>query len=75
MPLYQLLYEGEKPPSAPIPDPRNGYEWGASGRSARYLAKLCRALFAMPSDDRELMLYVLKRMVSRKRRSALSSSA
>ncbi len=67
MPLYHFLYEGDEPPPAPQPRPGNGNAWGASGRSARYLAKLRRMLAAMRPDERELLLYMTKRMASRKR--------
>jgi transcriptional regulator with XRE-family HTH domain len=73
VPMYQLLYEGEEPPLVPGLQQHN--KWGASGRQARYLAKLCRALAAMRPDDRDLLLYMTQRMASRKRLPALSSSA
>ena len=75
MPMYQLLYDGEEPPLVPTPGLRHNSRWGASGRPARYLAKLCRALAVMRPDDRELLLHITHRMASRNREPALSSSA
>jgi transcriptional regulator with XRE-family HTH domain len=68
IPLYQFLYDGDEPP----PLPRNGIadrQWGASGRPARYLARLCTALARMRPDDRTLLLCVTQRMANRKRKS------
>jgi transcriptional regulator with XRE-family HTH domain len=67
MPLYQLLYDGEEPPVTPISESQHENHWGASGRSARYLAKLCRALAVMRPDERELLMYITHRVANRKR--------
>jgi transcriptional regulator with XRE-family HTH domain len=67
IPLYQFLYDGDEPP----PLPRNGIadrQWGASGRSARYLARLGHALAQMRPEDRTLLMYITQRIASRKQR-------
>jgi len=68
MPLYQFLYDGDKPPVAP-PNGTRTYQWGASGRERRYLARLCGVLSRMRPADRDLLLYMTQRMMSRKRQN------
>jgi transcriptional regulator with XRE-family HTH domain len=67
LPLYALLYDGERPPS-PSPFNGNGHdEWGSSGKDARYLAKLQRCLARMDFDDRESLLAFAERLSQRKK--------
>jgi transcriptional regulator with XRE-family HTH domain len=66
IPLYQLFYDGEKPPPAPIL--RKGraatdIEWGSKGNDARMLSKLRRTLSAMDKHDRNLLLCMGQKMV------------
>src|SRR5467141_2395530 len=48
MPLYQLMYDGQEPPALP---PNGGGkrsdEWGAVGKDARFVNKLCLSLAKM----------------------------
>jgi transcriptional regulator with XRE-family HTH domain len=67
VPMYQLLYDGEEPPEMPNLSLRDSGEWGASGRPARYMSKLCKALVRMQPYDRNLLLYMTQRIASRKR--------
>ena len=65
VPLYYLFYEGEKPPAPP--PLRSGTKgamtaWGSTGKDARYLAKLVRALSRMSSQDRQLLYFAAKKM-------------
>jgi transcriptional regulator with XRE-family HTH domain len=69
IPLYQLLYDGEHPPVLPTNGSRTGSQWGASGRSAHYLAKLGKALARMQPEDRNLLLDMTQRMLGRKRKN------
>jgi transcriptional regulator with XRE-family HTH domain len=71
VPIYQLLYDGEEPPLVPTPGIRSR-EWGAAGRTSRYLAKLRRALSAMRPDDRNLLLHMTQQMTRRKHRVGAS---
>ena len=68
VPLYYLFYEGEKPPAhPPLPSGKQGAKlaWGSTGRDARYLAKLVRALSRMSAQDRELLFFAAKKMAGR----------
>ena len=58
LPLYQILYDGEKPP-APLVNPKNGKyitEWGSTGKEARFMLKMQRLLGKMSERDRQLLL-------------------
>jgi transcriptional regulator with XRE-family HTH domain len=58
LPLYQILYDGEKPPGPPV-NPKNGKhraEWGSAGKDARFLVKMQRLLGKMNERDRQLLL-------------------
>lgn len=65
--LYELLYDGEEPPSA---DPQNGggegkeKAWGTSGKEARYLSRLRRLVSSMDDRQRQLLMEFLLRMVA-----------
>jgi transcriptional regulator with XRE-family HTH domain len=66
VPLYQLFYEGDKPPALPrLQSGKRGapIAWGSTGKDARYLAKLTRALSRMSARDRRLLLSAALRMV------------
>jgi transcriptional regulator with XRE-family HTH domain len=66
VPLYQLFYEGEKPPALPhLASGKKGeaFAWGSTGKDARYLAKLTRALSRMSARDRALLFVAARRMV------------
>jgi transcriptional regulator with XRE-family HTH domain len=67
VPMYQLFYDGEERPDLPKPSPVNHNQWGASGRDARYLFKIRRALARMNPDDRNLLLFVTQRIASSRR--------
>jgi transcriptional regulator with XRE-family HTH domain len=50
VPMYQLFYEGEKPPKLPsLPKRKSADEvaWGSSGKEARLLVKFRRLLSGM----------------------------
>ena len=65
LPLYQMMYDGDKAPEAPAAIASNGDKsqtWGLGGKDARYFQKLRRLLAKMNSNDRELLLYTVQRM-------------
>ena len=67
IPLYQLFYDGEKPPHLPkLPKGTTGNEmaWGRSGKDARFLTKLRRLLGRMDEADRRLLLYMAQKMAA-----------
>jgi transcriptional regulator with XRE-family HTH domain len=69
VPMYQLLYDGEKPPQLPnLRKRKNGRKsaWGASGKDARTLAKFRRLLSKAKEVDQLLLLSIAYKM-ARKR--------
>ena len=77
VPLYQLFYDGEEPPSLPILPKGKSSEvnaWGNSGKDARFLSKLRRLLSKTKEDDRKLVLYMTEKMTKRKGGRAASSN-
>ena len=67
LPLYQLMYDGDKPPEAPTAITSNGGPQmrGLRGEEGRYLRKLERLLANMNPDDRKLLLHMVQKMASR----------
>jgi transcriptional regulator with XRE-family HTH domain len=66
MPLYQLLYEGEKPPKPVKTQAHEINDWASRGKGRRIFSKLQSALQKMSVPDRALLLYVAAKMVGRK---------
>jgi transcriptional regulator with XRE-family HTH domain len=67
-PLYQLFYDGDKPPVLPNLPKRNSSDdiaWGSAGKDARYLNKLRRLLSKTDEGDRKLILYMAQKMANR----------
>src|SRR3979490_2899745 len=68
IPMYQLFYDGEKPPELPnLPKRKSSDDlaWGSSGKDARYLGKLRRLLSKADEEDRKLLLYMAQKMANR----------
>jgi transcriptional regulator with XRE-family HTH domain len=68
LPLYHLMYDGDKVPEAPIAIASNGNvsQTGGLGRKdARYFQKLRRLLGKMNRDDRKLLLHMVQKMATR----------
>jgi transcriptional regulator with XRE-family HTH domain len=66
IPLYQLFYDGEKPPG---PAPKVDYgNWGSSGRDARTLHRFRRLMGRMDQSGLKLLLFVAQKMAQRKQR-------
>jgi len=70
MPLYEMLYDGDEPPKPPSADSSDKTLWGNSGKDARYLRKLTFHLSKMRSEDRELILVMLEKIVQKKGRKS-----
>jgi transcriptional regulator with XRE-family HTH domain len=66
VPLYQLFYDGEKPPAA-APKVEDG-GWGSSGRDARTLHRFRRLMSRMDQSDLNLLLFVAQKLTQRKQR-------
>ena len=65
IPLYQLFYDGEKPPPLPtLPNRRTSSDlaWGSSGKDGRYLMKFRQQLSRMDEGDRRLLLFMAQKM-------------
>jgi len=68
VPLYQLFYDGEEPPSLPnLLKQKSSAEiaWGSSGRDAKYLSALRRVLGKASERDRKLVLQLAQKMAIR----------
>jgi transcriptional regulator with XRE-family HTH domain len=68
IPLYQLFYDGEKPPALPKlikHGTSKKVAWGSSGKDARFLNRLHRALSRVDQKDRQFLLHIAQRMVPR----------
>src|SRR5882762_9696724 len=65
IPMYQLFYDGKKPPELPnLPKRKSSDDivWGGKGKDARYLSKLRRLLGKTEECDRKLLLYMAQKM-------------
>jgi transcriptional regulator with XRE-family HTH domain len=69
MPLYQLLYEEEKPHKSPKTQAQEIDDWASRGKGSRILSKLQNALQKMSVPDRALLLYMAAKMVGKPRKS------
>jgi hypothetical protein len=69
IPLYQLFYDGEKPPKAPeLPTAKNGQtEWGSTGKDAKMLRQFCRVLARTNENDQNLLLHMAQKMANASR--------
>jgi len=69
IPMYQLFYDGEKPPALePAKDHDNG--WGSSRKDARLLNRFRRALARTSEADRKFLFSVAQKMSERKKGAA-----
>jgi transcriptional regulator with XRE-family HTH domain len=71
IPMYQLFYDGEKPPELPnLPKRKSSDDiaWGSSGKDGRYLSKLRRLLAKTEEGNRKLILYMAQKMAGSKPR-------
>jgi len=65
VPLYQLFYDGEKPPVLPnLPKRKTSDDiaWGSSGKDARLLNHLRLQLSSMDEGGRRLLLIIARKM-------------
>ena len=69
VPLYQVFYDGDKPPELPnLPKRKSSDDivWGSVGKDARYLNKLRRLLAKTEEGNRKLILYMAQKMAGGK---------
>jgi transcriptional regulator with XRE-family HTH domain len=68
IPMYQLFYDGDEPPVLPnLPNGKASDKdaWGSTGKDARYLGKLRRALRKSNEQDRKIILLMAQKMALR----------
>jgi transcriptional regulator with XRE-family HTH domain len=73
VPLYQLFYDGEKPPQIPNLLKRKTSDdiaWGHSGKSAVYLHKLRKCLSKAGDKDRKILFSFAQKLASGRSRVA-----
>lgn len=68
LPMYQLMYEGDEPPELPkhLKTRKGESLFGATGKDARYLSKVCRALAKMSEKHRKLLMLIAQKAALRK---------
>ena len=69
VPMYQLFYDGEKPPNRPnLPKRKTADDivWGSSGRDVARLVKFRRHLNRMAEGDRRLLMSMVQRVAKGK---------
>jgi transcriptional regulator with XRE-family HTH domain len=72
VPMYQLFYDGEKPPAPIVTMPPTEKGWGASGRDAKTLRRFRNLMRRMDYRDLQVLLFTAQKM-ARKRRPASAS--
>jgi transcriptional regulator with XRE-family HTH domain len=66
VPMYQLFYDGEKPPTQRL-KLKEEDGWGSSGSDARTLDRFRRLLGRTDPADQKLLLYMATKMARSKR--------
>jgi transcriptional regulator with XRE-family HTH domain len=69
VPIYQLFYDGDKPPDLPkLPKRKTAADiaWGTAGKDARFLTKLRRLLAKTAERDRKLLLSMAQKIAANK---------
>jgi transcriptional regulator with XRE-family HTH domain len=66
--MYELFYDGEKPPLGKKAAPSDDNRWGSRGREARALSHFRRLLGNASSKDRKLLLSLAEKMAAKARK-------
>jgi transcriptional regulator with XRE-family HTH domain len=68
IPVYQLFYDGDEPPTVPetVKDRHAAPLWGSNGRDARILSRFRELLGHITVSDRELLLHMAQKMFNRR---------
>lgn len=69
MPLYQLLYEGEKPPRPLLTQAEDIDDWASQGKGRRIFSNLQKAIQKMSVPDRALLLSMAAKIVGKRSRA------
>jgi transcriptional regulator with XRE-family HTH domain len=67
IPVYQLFYDGDKPPELPNLGKRKTADeiaWGSTGKDARYLSRFRRLLARTSEQDRKLLLSLAQKIAA-----------
>jgi len=70
IPMYQLFYDGDKPPELPnLPKRKTADKiaWGSTGKDARYLTRFRRLLAKTTDRDRKLLLSMAQKIAAHSR--------
>ena len=65
VPMYQLFYDGEEPPTLPNIQKRKTADdtpWGSTGKDARWLNKFRRLLSRTEERDRKVLMYMAQQL-------------
>jgi transcriptional regulator with XRE-family HTH domain len=65
IPLYQLFYDGEKPPSLPNASAKGKAlekDWASSGKWSRFMLRVQDLVGRMDPRDRQLLLFMVEKM-------------
>jgi transcriptional regulator with XRE-family HTH domain len=64
VPMYQLFYDGDKPPKLPSLSARDKAddEWGSSGKDERILDQFRKFLSRTNEKDRRMLLHMAQKM-------------
>jgi transcriptional regulator with XRE-family HTH domain len=68
VPMYQLFYDGEKPPVVKMPSVK-AHEFGFKGADARVMSRFSRLLQRTSKADRALLMHVASKMANRSGRA------
>ena len=69
VPMYQLFYDGDEPPTLPnIPKRKTAADiaWGSTGKDARWLYKFRRLLARTEESDRKILMSMAQQLARRK---------
>ena len=63
-PLYQLFYDGDKPPALPNASSKKPAEkdWASSGKWSRFMLRVQDLVGRMDPRDRQLLLFMTEKM-------------
>lgn len=65
IPLYQLFYDGEKPPALPNTSAKGKAlekDWASSGKWSRFMLRVQDLVGRMDPRDRQLLLFMVEKM-------------
>jgi transcriptional regulator with XRE-family HTH domain len=71
VPMYQLFYDGEKPPGPPVLAKRSDDDdtaWGSRAKDERKLQQFRRLLSRTNKKDQKLLLFMAQKMAGRPNR-------